>query len=124
MSSVRLTGTLNNWLGRRNTIALTCLLSFGSVLGQALAKDWKYLLVWRIVLGLGVGPKSATIPIYSSECVPAEIRGALVMQWQAFTALGIMLGLVFDLVFIKTGVCWRYSESRPSLRSLTVDLAS
>ena len=30
----------------------------------------------------GIGPKSATVPIYAAECSPPEIRGALVMQWQ------------------------------------------
>ena len=101
----RFTGVLNDWLGRKNTIALTCLFSFGFALGQALAKDWESLLALRIVLGLGIGPKIATIPIYSSECVPTVIRGALVMQWQLFTAFGIMLGLALDFSFIKIRVC-------------------
>lgn len=41
-----------------------------------------------------MGPKSATIPIYASECAPANVRGALVMMWQVFTAFGIMCGYI------------------------------
>lgn len=84
----------------------------------------------RFALGLGIGPKSATVPIYAAECSPPQIRGALVMQWQMWTvrpplltlstgadylqAFGIMLGFVSDLVFYKvpdvsgiTGLNWR-----------------
>lgn len=57
------------------------------------------MFVFRLILGLGVGPKSATIPIYASECAPAESRGALVMLWQQFTAFGIMLGYVMGVAF-------------------------
>lgn len=35
----------------------------------------------RFVLGLGIGPKSTTVPVYTAECAPAPIRGALVMMW-------------------------------------------
>lgn len=38
--------------------------------------------------GLGIGPKSSTVPVYSAECAPAPIRGALVMMWQMWTAFG------------------------------------
>ena len=54
---------------------------------------------FRILLGVGIGLKSATIPIYTSECAPARFRGALVMFWQFFTALGIMLGYICDAIF-------------------------
>ena len=54
---------------------------------------------FRILLGVGIGLKSATIPIYTSECAPAKFRGALVMIWQFFTAVGIMFGYICDAIF-------------------------
>ena len=54
---------------------------------------------FRILLGVGIGLKSATIPIYTSECAPAKFRGALVMFWQFFTAFGIMVGYICDAIF-------------------------
>jgi MFS family permease len=66
-------------------------------------------------LGFGIGPKSATVPIYAAETVPSSIRGALVMQWQMWTAFGIMLGYVADLAFYQitdphtiVGLNWRF----------------
>jgi len=40
------------------------------------------MFVARFALGFGIGPKSATTPIFAAECSPMAIRGALVMQWQ------------------------------------------
>ncbi len=77
-----LTEPLNKVLGRRGTIFVTCLLSSGTCVWQAFTQSWWHLFIARFFLGLGIGPKSATIPIYSAECVPANIRGALVMMWQ------------------------------------------
>lgn len=57
------------------------------------------MFVFRFLLGLGIGPKSATIPIYASECAPANVRGALVMMWQVFTAFGIMCGFFCGAAF-------------------------
>ncbi|WAQ91775.1 hypothetical protein PtA15_15A167 [Puccinia triticina] len=52
---------------------------------------------------------SATAPIYTAECSPAPIRGALVMQWQMWTAFGIALGDIVSVIFmdIDPDVAWR-----------------
>ena len=96
---LRLTQPLNAILGRRGTILLTCLFSIISCLLQAFSQNWRMMVGFRILLGVGIGLKSATIPIYTSECAPAKFRGALVMFWQFFTALGIMLGYICDAIF-------------------------
>lgn len=88
----RLTQPLNKLLGRRGTIFFACIFCIFSCLAQAFSSSWKMMVGFRILLGLGIGPKSATIPIYASECAPANVRGALVMFWQFFTAFGIMMG--------------------------------
>ena len=78
---------------------LTCVFSFASCLGQAYVRHWGQLLALRILLGLGIGPKTATIPIYAAECAPEQMRGRMVMQWQLWTALGILAGLLTDYIF-------------------------
>ncbi|KAK8087032.1 hypothetical protein PG994_002006 [Apiospora phragmitis] len=60
---------------------------------------WWHMFIARFALGLGIGPKSATTPIFAAECSPPKLRGALVMQWQMWTAFGIMMGYVADLAF-------------------------
>ena len=60
---------------------------------------WWNLLIARFVLGFAVGAKSSTTPVYSAESTPKTIRGALTMQWQMWTAFGIMLGFVVSVAF-------------------------
>ncbi|KAI4185302.1 MAG: hypothetical protein L6R41_004216 [Letrouitia leprolyta] len=94
-----LTEPLNRILGRRGTIFVTCVISSLACLWQAFTNNWWHLFIARFALGLGIGPKSATIPIYAAECTPANIRGALVMMWQMWTAFGIMLGYIAGVIF-------------------------
>ncbi|GAA5951467.1 hypothetical protein JCM3765_005943 [Sporobolomyces pararoseus] len=94
-----LTAPLNNWLGRRGTIFLTAALSALTCIWMGVTNSWQHLFAARFVLGLGIGPKSATVPVYGAETAPPLIRGALVMQWQVWTAFGIMLGTVSSLAF-------------------------
>ena len=71
--------------------------------------------------------KTLQQPIYAAECAPPEIRGALVMQWQMWTAFGIMLGYASDLVFYKvpdtaniTGLNWRLMMASAMLPAVIV----
>ena len=42
--------------------------------------------VCRLLLGLGMGPKASTSPVFAAENVPANIRGGLVMSWQMWVS--------------------------------------
>ena len=73
--------------------------SFITCIWSAVTNTWWHLFIARFFLGFGIGyvinkctnknsplmseylsPKSATVPVYSAECSPAVIRGALVMM--------------------------------------------
>ncbi|KAF4265820.1 hypothetical protein KXV68_003707 [Aspergillus fumigatus] len=104
----------NAWFGRRGTIFITCCFSAIACLWQGFVNTWWHMFISRFVLGFGIGPKSATVPIYAAETAPPAIRGALVMQWQMWTAFGIMLGYAADLAFFEVpdppnivGLNWR-----------------
>ncbi|KAK6907924.1 hypothetical protein I203_101925 [Kwoniella mangroviensis CBS 8507] len=90
---------LNKYLGRRGTIFISCFISFASSFWMAAADSWWNLLIARFALGLAVGAKSSTTPVYSAESSPKAIRGALGCQWQMWTAFGIMLGFVASVAF-------------------------
>lgn len=94
-----LTYPLNAKFGRRWTIFISCLFSAVFAIVQSFADSWETLFVCRFFLGFGIGPKSATIPIYAAEAAPANVRGGLVMLWQVFTALGIMCGYISGVAF-------------------------
>jgi hypothetical protein len=59
-------------------------------------------------MGIGMGAKASTVPIYAAENSPASIRGALVMTWQLWTAFGILVGFAANLAVYNTGaISWR-----------------
>ncbi|KAL8679738.1 MAG: hypothetical protein Q9224_000276 [Gallowayella concinna] len=122
-----LTVPFNSLFGRRGTIFITCLFSALACFWQAFANTWWHMFIARFFLGFGIGPKSATVPIFAAETTPPRIRGALVMQWQVWTAFGIMLGYASDLCFFKVadhagviGLNWRLMMASAMLPALVV----
>lgn len=75
-----ITEPLNDLIGRRGTIFLSCVIAAVTSVWQGVANSWVNLFIARFVLGFAIGPKSATVPVYAAECAPAPIRGALVMR--------------------------------------------
>ena len=66
------------------------------------------LVATRILLGIGMGLKEVTVPVYTAEVSPPIIRGGLVMSWQIWTAFGIFLGTCANLAVKDTGnISWR-----------------
>jgi len=103
-----LSDPLNNFFGRRGTIAIAAVFCIIPVIGSALTHSWWEMFICRFLLGLGMGAKGATVPIYAAENSPAAIRGALVMSWQMWTAFGIMLGNAANLALGGLGkIAWR-----------------
>lgn len=99
---------VNHYLGRRGTIFVGAVFSLLAPIGQAVAQTWPQLLACRVLLGIGMGLKEVTIPVFSAENAPANIRGALVMSWQIFVAFGIMLGFSANLAVSGAGdITWR-----------------
>ncbi|KAF2824825.1 hypothetical protein CC86DRAFT_395246 [Ophiobolus disseminans] len=99
---------LNHYLGRRGEIFLTAVCLTATPIGSAFAKSWQGLFAARFVMGIGIGAKNATVPIYSAEMAPARIRGALVMFWQLWVVIGIFLGFTANVIVKDTGrISWR-----------------
>jgi len=49
-----------------------------------------------------------TVPVFSAENAPTNIRGGLVMSWQVWTAFGIFIGTCANLVVADVGeIAWR-----------------
>ncbi|TFL07367.1 hypothetical protein BDV98DRAFT_599678 [Pterulicium gracile] len=109
LCSAWLTDPINHYLGRRGTLFFSAVFCTFSVIGSALSRTWEQLFITRLLLGLGMGPKACTSPVFAAENTPASIRGGLVMSWQLWTAFGIMLGYIANLVLMDIGPrAWRY----------------
>jgi MFS family permease len=99
---------LNAIFGRRGVIFGAAIFSLLSPIGSGLSQKWGQLVACRILLGVGMGLKEVTVPVYSAEVAPKTIRGGLVMSWQVWTAFGIMIGTCANLVFVHSGsIAWR-----------------
>ncbi|KZP07383.1 hypothetical protein FIBSPDRAFT_964127 [Athelia psychrophila] len=103
-----LSDPLNNYLGRRGTIFICALILIATPIASAFTHSWQTLLVVRLVLGIGMGAKGSTVPMFAAENSPAQIRGALVMGWQLWTAFGIFLGFCANVIVENVGKnAWR-----------------
>ena len=100
---------VNQLLGRRGTIFATNLFVVFPVLAQGFAKNWIDLMICRLFMGIGMGIKISTIPVYSAEVSPASIRGAIVTSFQLYVAFGILVGFSSNLIFMNIGrLAWRF----------------
>lgn len=79
---------LNNLLGRRGVIFVAAIFSLLAPFGMAVSQTWGQLAATRMLLGIGMGLKEVTVPVFSAENSPTLIRGGLVMSWQVWTAFG------------------------------------
>ncbi|UNI20180.1 hypothetical protein JDV02_006296 [Purpureocillium takamizusanense] len=104
-----LSDPINHRWGRRGTIFVAAHFCLWPVLASAFCNTWVQLFGCRLLLGVGMGTKASTVPIFAAENSPAPIRGALVMSWQLWTAFGIFLGTCANLVVKHIGPeSWRY----------------
>lgn len=70
---------LNYWFGRRGTIFFSANFCLWPAIASAFARSWWELFICRIFLGIGMGSKGSTVPVFAAENSPAAIRGSLVM---------------------------------------------
>lgn len=108
---------LGDKLGRVRTITVgSTILIIGSVL-IASSFSLGQLIAGRIVLGVGFGMLSATVPVWQAESSPAEHRGALVVLEGLFASIGLALSQWVDLglYFAHGSVSWRFPMALPIL---------
>lgn len=117
---------LNKYTGRRGTIFISCLMSGITGFWMAASTSLANFLVARFMLGFAVGAKSSTTPVYSAESTPKNIRGALTMMWQMWTAFGIALGFIVCVAFENVTIIggptspWRWMMASTSVPPLLV----
>ncbi|KAI1499591.1 sugar transporter-domain-containing protein [Biscogniauxia marginata] len=108
-----LSDPLNNWIGRRGVIFTSAHFCLWPVIGSAFCNTWGEQLACRLLMGIGMGVKASTVPIYAAENAPASVRGALVMSWQMWTAFGIFLGTAVNLAVFNHVHNWRLMLGAP-----------
>ncbi|HEX7380576.1 MAG TPA: MFS transporter [Nevskiaceae bacterium] len=102
-------GLLADRFGRRHVFALT-LLIYGVATGaSALAGSLTILLLFRFIVGLGLGAELPVASTLVSEFAPARIRGRMVVVLEAFWAVGwFAAALIGYLVVANANNGWRW----------------
>ena len=97
-------GPLSDKIGRRAVLRIAAILYAISALGSALAPDFFWLVVARMIGGFGVGASLILAPMYIAEMSPPELRGRLV----SFNQLNIVIGI--SLAFFTNYLILQYAK--------------
>lgn len=89
-------GDIADWIGRRTTIIIGCVVFMIGVILQTASTALGLLVAGRLIAGFGVGFVSAIIILYMSEIAPRKVRGALVSGYQFCITIGILLASCVD----------------------------
>ncbi|PWN29515.1 hypothetical protein BDZ90DRAFT_112448 [Jaminaea rosea] len=105
---VWLTKPCNDLVGRRGCIFISGILLFVSPLASAFTHNWPSLLGCRIIMGVGMGLKGSTSPVFATEHAPTRVRAGLTSLWQTWVAFGLFIGYSANAVVARTGaIAWR-----------------
>ena len=100
-------GRFADRFGRRVTLIVTSIVFIAGAMICASAPSLAILVVGRVVVGLGIGLASTTVPVYISEVSPPEARGWQVSLFQLAITIGILAAYLVDYAFAKSGA-WRW----------------
>ena len=92
-------GRLADLFGRRKLLITTAIIFAAGAILCAAARSPEILVVGRIIVGLGIGLSSSTVPVYISEVAPADARGWQVSLFQLAITVGILLAYLVDYAF-------------------------
>lgn len=96
-------GALTRTFGERPVLIATALVFIISPIGCAMAGSVIAMVMWRTLLGLGVGAATMITPLYASETAPVDRRGALISGIQLAITVGILLSYLGGAVWIPSG---------------------
>ena len=114
-----ISGSITDRFGRKKALILSALLlsisAFGSMLPPQFLGNpdnalwltsnpdfaFKFLIIIRMIGGIGVGITSVVAPIYISELTLPENRGKMVSLYQLSITLGILLAFLMDWIVLN-----------------------
>lgn len=96
-------GPLSDRIGRRKTLYYAALLYAISAFASAMAPSFWFLVVARMIGGIGVGASLILAPMYIAEIVPAKVRGQMVSLNQLNIVIGISVAFFTNYLILKLG---------------------
>jgi MFS family permease len=100
-------GMASDKWGRRHLLLVAAgIFALGAVTA-ALSHEMVMLVTGRIIVGIGIGLASFTVPLYISEMAPKDQRGWMVSLNQLAVTIGILIAYAIDFGFSASGQ-WRW----------------
>lgn len=114
---------LGNRLGRLKIIFAGCIIMIIGGALQAGATTTDFLIVARVISGIGNGLLTSTVPLYGAECSRASHRGRVLCIQGALITFGICISYWIDFAFFFTDKFGEVSFRFPIAFQLVFPLA-
>jgi len=93
-------GILCDKIGRKKVMIIMATFSIIGAVLCGVYSNFPFLLVMRIILGVGVGLSSVICPLYVSEMAPTEKRGFFATLFQLFITFGILISYLVGYAIV------------------------
>jgi MFS transporter, SP family, arabinose:H+ symporter len=94
-------GPISDKIGRKKVLSYAAILFAISAITSALATDFWFFIVARMIGGIGVGASLIIAPMYIAEISPPKLRGRLVSFNQLNIVLGISVAFFSNYLILK-----------------------
>ncbi|MCY4159467.1 MAG: sugar porter family MFS transporter [Bacteroidetes bacterium] len=101
--AMMISGPLSNRIGRRNVLYWAAILYAISAIASALAPSYLFLVIARMIGGLGVGASLIIAPMYIAEISPPKLRGRMVSFNQLNIVIGITVAFFTNYIILELG---------------------
>jgi sugar porter (SP) family MFS transporter len=96
-------GPLSDRFGRRPVLKIAAALFAISAIASAVAPNFLFLVIARMIGGFGVGAALIIAPMYIAEIAPAEMRGRMVSFNQLNIVIGISVAFFSNYLILTLG---------------------
>lgn len=111
ISGVLVAGRLSDLFGRRPVLFASAVLFSASAIGCMLSPNEQWLVVYRIIGGIGIGVASVISPLYISEISVPRYRGRLVSLYQLAITVGFLGAYMVNYALKIQAENWQVSTN-------------
>ena len=82
-------GRINDILGRKRTLIVLAILFIIGALLTSISGNLITFIIFRMLVGVGIGAAASVVPVYIGKFLPSHIRGKLMTFQQLIITIGI-----------------------------------